>query len=107
MIDVQYEIVVRGIAPILVVQRSCERLFLPITILNDLLRRHSIDAGEPHDAREPVWKRRYDLDVKRGRHTGEKKLTAAAQDDDVVRCGDLGDSGAHHLVIHLALLLDS
>src|SRR3989442_1329766 len=107
MIDVQDEIVMCGIAPVLTVERSNEGFLLAIAIVNYFFSRVTIDLSRAHNSRYPIRQWGHNLDMKGGGDSGEKKLCSAAQDYNVVRCGNFGDCRAHHLVVYPAILLDS
>ena len=78
-----------------------------IPLFNDFLGGYAIHPREPHDLRNSVRQGGDDLYMKRGGNLGEQELSTAAQNHHVVRCGEFGDRGPHHLVIDPAVFLDS
>ena len=68
MFDVENQIVVGRISPILGVERPDECFLLAIALFNNFFGRWTIGAAQAHDARNAVWQRRNNLDMKRRSH---------------------------------------
>ena len=74
--------------------------------LRNLFGCWTIDVAKAHDARNAVWRRRNNLDVKRSSHAREKKLRAASEDHHIMRRGDFRNHRANHFVIDLPVLFN-